>query len=551
MPDGGGDDVLHRIASALEAQDSGTAAKGLEGTRLMHASTATPPIRMSRKSVSGMAHPPAEKTWTSIEFLAEHALLAPAAEALVAFGGDILHGRPGPAKALLLRMAETVAMRLADLSGHWSRAFEANEYEVIRPLGEGAFGAVFKAQHVPTGKVKAVKMIKEPGRDPQELARTTKEIKMLEVLHGELNVVALDGHFWWQDSLFLVFDFIASDLGKRLEMSQRRAMMEGRKHGGLPEEEVRMVTRQLVCAMDAVHRLGILHRDLKPENILLTAATVKVADFGVGCLVAEEEAPLVADGHGWQGTIFYAAPEYCFAGLHYGSGVDVWAIGCVVAELITGEVFFGLEGNIPRGVDLQTLQLELLRLATERLGTVPPHLASGHIGGVSLFMGIDLPYRITPLESAAVTPLPTLLPECKADLRGFVQACLTIDPEQRASCAQLLEHPYLTSGGYAAAFEREMVAMLAQDDEMSTVPTPQPGEMADEPAPGSGGGGGGAPGDGPLPGMELLAPDAAQEALKPKHRRAWGRALRVGAAKAKLGELGAKKKEAPPAAPAQ
>ena len=172
------------------------------------------------------------------------------------FGGDILHGRPGPAKALLFRMAETVAMRLADLSGHWSRAFEANEYEVIRPLGEGAFGAVFKAQHAPTGKVKAVKMIKEPGRDPQELARTTKEIKMLEVLHGELNVVALDGHFWWQDSLFLVFDFIASDLGKRVEMCHRRAMMEGRKHGGLKHGRRAAGRRRSEAARTRILRRG-------------------------------------------------------------------------------------------------------------------------------------------------------------------------------------------------------------------------------------------------------------------------------------------------------
>ena len=227
--------------------------------------------------------------------------------------------------------------------------------------------------------------------------------------------MSLDGHFWWQDSLFLVFEFIAGDLGKLLEQRHFSGA------AGLPEEDVRCYTRQLVGAMEAAHCRGILHRDLKPENILLTAAgTVKVADFGVGCLVAEEEAPLVANGRGWEGTLFYAAPEYCFAGKHYGAGVDVWAIGCVVAELITGEIFFASAVS----------QLDLLRLATERLGTVPPHLASGHIGGVSLFMGIDLPYRITPLESAAVKPLPRLP---VTDLRGFVAACLAIDPEQRAA----------------------------------------------------------------------------------------------------------------------
>ena len=101
------------------------------------------------------------------------------------------------------------------------------------------------------------------------------------------------------------------------------------------------------------------------------------------------------------------APEYAFAGTAYGPPVDVWAIGCVVAELITGEAraashsspaLFGWgetgDGRPDAPVQPCSLlrvqvffgrplgQLDLLRLCTERLGTVPPHLASGHVGGI-------------------------------------------------------------------------------------------------------------------------------------------------------------------------
>jgi hypothetical protein len=112
----------------------------------MKASASSPSIRASKSSVALMSQPPPEQqqTWTAIEFLAEHALLAPCAEAMVALGNDILHGcrddRQSTAGRLIHRMAATVAERLDEVyraEGHG----RFPEHNVLQQLGEGAFGA--------------------------------------------------------------------------------------------------------------------------------------------------------------------------------------------------------------------------------------------------------------------------------------------------------------------------------------------------------------------------------------------------------------------------
>ena len=188
----------------------------------MKASASSPSIRASKSSIALMSQPPPEQqqTWTAIEFLAEHALLAPCAEAMVALGNDILHGcrddRQSTAGRLIHRMAATVADRLDEVyraEGHG----RFPEHNVLQQLGEGAFGAgswlqtavspggrrrtiglpgpsegsarptverlhsrpagaVFKAQHRATGRVHAIKLIKSPGSDPVQMQRTLKEV---------------------------------------------------------------------------------------------------------------------------------------------------------------------------------------------------------------------------------------------------------------------------------------------------------------------------------------------------------------------------------------
>ena len=258
---------------------------------------------------------------------------------MVALGSDILNRRKGIAGNLLNAMADNIAERLAELyKAEGSGCFL--EFDLLKPLGEGTFGVVHLARHKTTRRLHAIKEIRNPGRDPIEMQRTLKEVKILEMLREEPNVVTLGHHYWHQQNLLLVFEFVAGDLGKVLDS----LATDPQRRPGLPEDEVRSITRQLVSGMAACHAKGILHRDLKPDNLLITAAgTIKIADLGLGIIMHEvPRAPdgsdtLVSLGDGC-GTLFYLPPEYVFAGTPYGKPVDVWSIGCVVAELITGEV---------------------------------------------------------------------------------------------------------------------------------------------------------------------------------------------------------------------
>ena len=85
----------------------------------------------------------------------------------------------------------------------------------------------------------AIKAIKRPGLNPQELQRTQLEVRILEAVKGHPNVVALDAHYWFQGNFFLVFQFVAGDLDHVLEAAR----------GGLPEPTVRLIARQLVSAV--------------------------------------------------------------------------------------------------------------------------------------------------------------------------------------------------------------------------------------------------------------------------------------------------------------
>ncbi len=134
---------------------------------------------------------------------------------------------------------------------------------------------------------------------------------------------------------------------------------------------------------------------------------------------------------------------------------------------------------------------------------------------------------------------------------GFVAACLRLDQAERLTCAQLLEHDYLTSGGFVPQFEAELQRRLARDEQMATVvERGAPGGPPTGPAEGADGGGEAAPPEAERKQLEQLAPDAASEARKPEHRKAWARALRAHNAKMRLaGQLAAARRaEQEPAA---
>jgi serine/threonine protein kinase len=203
------------------------------------------------------------------------------------------------------------------------------QFEVISPIGSGTFGLVCKCRSRSTGGIVAVKRIRTircSNGLPESIRR---EIDSLTALSGRSpHICQLIGNFISDDnrSVFLVFDYCEYDLHGLMSTQL------------FSEAQVKSYLFQLLTAVKAVHEAGLLHRDIKPANVLLqTNNFIKLADFGVS---TEINSPDSRPKSSRTGTLCYVAPEILLADPRYGPSVDVWSIGCVFYELMTGNILF-------------------------------------------------------------------------------------------------------------------------------------------------------------------------------------------------------------------
>nr|TKW00663.1 hypothetical protein SEVIR_8G126300v2 [Setaria viridis] len=199
-----------------------------------------------------------------------------------------------------------------------------DSYKRLRKIGEGAFGAVSKARHRRTGEVVAIKSVHEKGRGG-EAAALLREAVLLAACAANPAVVAL------REDLHLVMEYVGRSL---YDVISERCRLN------LPfsESETRRAMAQLLAGVGTMHAHGIVHRDLKPGNVLVGErdGRLKICDLGLARSVAAPP-PLDAE---LEGTPGYMAPEVLLCEKGCGEPVDVWALGCVMAELVAGQSLF-------------------------------------------------------------------------------------------------------------------------------------------------------------------------------------------------------------------
>jgi serine/threonine protein kinase len=210
----------------------------------------------------------------------------------------------------------------------------AGRYRLIEPIGEGATGTVWRARDRRRHRIVALKVLLPDG--PSSALRFVRE-QSLRVDHP--HVIAPDG--WAADDGVVV---LTMDLVRGGTADQLLA-----RHGALPEDYVAVLLDQLLRALDAVHRAGLVHRDVKPSNLLLEPTgtgrpSLRLADFGVAVAIAEHR---MADLPGVVGTDGYLAPELV-AGAPPDPRQDLYAAGVTTAELLTGRRPRGPD-DLPRG----------------------------------------------------------------------------------------------------------------------------------------------------------------------------------------------------------
>jgi tRNA A-37 threonylcarbamoyl transferase component Bud32 len=218
--------------------------------------------------------------------------------------------------------------------------------EILELLGQGGMGAVYKARQTKLDRLVAVKVLPpEWGKDPAFAERFAREAKALARLNHP-HVVAVHD-FGESDGLFyLVMEYV--------DGANLRNILA---NGGLEPQEALAIVPQICDALQYAHEEGIVHRDIKPENILLDSKVrVKIADFGLAKLTNRPRATFTLTGSQQiMGTLDYMAPEQRIRPQEVDHRADIYSLGVVFYEMLTGELPLGRFGPPSQkpGVDVR------------------------------------------------------------------------------------------------------------------------------------------------------------------------------------------------------
>ncbi|XP_054707252.1 cyclin-dependent kinase 4-like [Uloborus diversus] len=289
-------------------------------------------------------------------------------------------------------------------------------YEDMTLIGNGAYGTVYKAKDLANnGQFVALKKVRVPLGEDGVPVNAVREIALLKQLTSfeHPNVVRLldicQGRKLENERqmlLYLVFEHVDQDLSTYLEKCPSP---------GLGPERIKDITYQLLNGLDFLHFNRVLHRDLKPQNILISnQGIVKLADFGLARLYTSNVTltSVVV-------TLWYRPPEVLMA-QPYGTAVDVWSCGCILAELYRRKPLFPGENEVDQ-----------LAKIFEVVGS--PSQSDWPLD-------VSLPW--TTFKFYKGVPFRDVVPEICSDGADLLKKMVCYDPVQRISCAAAMKHPY-------------------------------------------------------------------------------------------------------------
>ncbi|XP_029313110.1 serine/threonine-protein kinase MAK isoform X8 [Cottoperca gobio] len=286
-----------------------------------------------------------------------------------------------------------------------------NRYTTLKQLGDGTYGSVLMGRSNESGELVAIKRMKRKFYSWEE-CMNLREVKSLKKLN-HANVVKLKEVIRENDHLYFVFEYMKENLYQL--MKDRKKMF--------PESVIRNISFQILQGLSFIHKHGFFHRDMKPENLLcMGPELVKIADFGLAREIRSK--PPYTD---YVSTRWYRAPEVLLRSSTYSSPVDLWAVGCIMAELYTLRPLF--PGNSE--VD------EIFKIC-QVLGTVKkPDWSEGY--QLASAMNFRFPQCVP-------THLKTLIPNASNEAITLMRDMLQWDPKKRPTAVQALRYPYFQVG---------------------------------------------------------------------------------------------------------
>ncbi|KAL3035283.1 hypothetical protein AAZX31_02G241400 [Glycine max] len=304
----------------------------------------------------------------------------------------------------------------------------AGRYYVTEYLGSAAFSRVVQAHDLQTGIDFCLKIIKN---DKDFFDQSLDEIKLLKLVNkhdpaDKHHILRLYDYFYHQEHLFIVTELLRANLYEFQKFNQESG---GEAYFTL--NRLQLITRQCLEALQYLHSLGIVHCDLKPENILIKSyrrCEIKVIDLGSSCFQTDNLCLYVQSRS-------YRAPEVML-GLQYDEKIDLWSLGCILAELCSGEVLFPNDAVVM-----------ILARMIGMLGSIDMEmLVKGQETHKYFTKEYDIYYETDQLEYIIPeeSSLEQHLQVTDTMFIDFVRYLLSINPKRRPSARQALRHPWLS-----------------------------------------------------------------------------------------------------------
>ena len=293
---------------------------------------------------------------------------------------------------------------------------------MITRLGGGSFADVYKAKEKSTGDLVAIKVLKKKYKKWEDCLEL-RECRSLQKLHeeslankpGEENIIKLKQIIFIKKTgtLNLVFEYMETDL---LEL------MKSKEPKKLSEDQIRDIMHQTLLGLAFMHKYGFFHRDMKPENLLLTGNKIKIADFGLA-----REIRSLPPYTEYVSTRYYRAPECILQSNNYNSPIDIWGLGCIMAEMYLH----------PQPLFCGANEKEVLFRICSVLGTPTYDIWNDGIQQANI-IGLKFPTN-------SGTDLEKIIPGASSEAIDLMKLMLKWDPNKRATAKLLLKHPFFTN----------------------------------------------------------------------------------------------------------
>ncbi|XP_014512127.1 uncharacterized protein LOC106770810 isoform X2 [Vigna radiata var. radiata] len=307
----------------------------------------------------------------------------------------------------------------------------AGRYHVTEYLGSAAFSKAIQAHDLHTGMDVCVKIIKN---NKDFFDQSLDEIKLLKYVNkhdpgDKYHILRLYDYFYYREHLLIVCELLKANL---YEFHKFNRESGGEVYFTMPR--LQSITIQCLEALQFLHSLGLIHCDLKPENILVKSYSrceVKVIDLGSSCFETDHLCSYVQSRS-------YRAPEVIL-GLSYDKKIDIWSLGCILAELCTGNVLF--QNDSPA-----TLLARVIGI----IGPIDQGMLAKGRDTYKYFTKNHMLYE----RNQETNRLEYLIPK-KTSLRhrlpmgdqgfiDFVAHLLEVNPKKRPSASEALKHPWLS-----------------------------------------------------------------------------------------------------------